>query len=72
MTTRRRKASDPTPDHRPPTTPFAPCPTCGVVVGVRSWHNTQGWTPLPVPVSAALGLEHSRSAGTCRPPQEEL
>jgi hypothetical protein len=45
-----------------PTTPFAPCPTCGVLVTVRLWTHPQGqapaWRELEQPTSTTLGIEH--------------
>jgi hypothetical protein len=51
--------------------PCAACPACGVLVQVRTWDKDTGWTPLAMPVSAALGYDHSVAAGTCAVRTEE-
>ena len=45
------------------TSPFRPCPTCGVLVCWQAWHHSTReaaprWEPLPAPVSPITGAPH--------------
>ncbi len=37
---------------------FAHCPTCGLLVHVRTWHHGEGWRELPKARSCSTGEVH--------------